>query len=83
MLWSVALLGKAAVVFGLLVSQPLATFVLAKGILVERLGCGPAQAARQLAEKGLKAALEANALRRRSSKWLSDSRKTVPPNRFT
>ena len=33
-LWAVALLGKAAVVFVLLESQPLATFVLAKGILV-------------------------------------------------
>ena len=33
-LWAMALLGKAAVVFVLLESQPLATFVLAKGILV-------------------------------------------------
>jgi hypothetical protein len=33
-LWAVVLLGKAAVVFVLLESQPLATFVLAKGIVV-------------------------------------------------
>ena len=33
-MWSAALLGKAGVVFTLLVSQPLGTFVLAKGILV-------------------------------------------------
>jgi intracellular septation protein A len=33
-LWAVALLAKAAVVYILLVSQPLDTFVLAKGILV-------------------------------------------------
>jgi hypothetical protein len=33
-LWAVALLGKAVVVFALLQSQPLATFVLAKGIVV-------------------------------------------------
>ena len=34
LLWATALLAKAAVVFVLLVSQPLATFVLAKGIVV-------------------------------------------------
>ncbi len=34
LLWSAALLGKAAVVFTLLVSQPLGTFVLAKGVVV-------------------------------------------------
>ncbi|HCB06129.1 MAG TPA: VC0807 family protein [Nocardioides sp.] len=33
-LWAIALLGKATVVFVLLESQPLATFVLAKAILV-------------------------------------------------
>ena len=33
-MWATALLAKAAVVFVLLVSQPLATFVLAKSILV-------------------------------------------------
>jgi len=33
-LWALVSLGKAAVVFSLLVSQPLSTFVLAKGILV-------------------------------------------------
>jgi hypothetical protein len=33
-LWAVALLGKAVVVFALLQSQPLSTFVLAKGIVV-------------------------------------------------
>jgi intracellular septation protein A len=33
-LWAVVLLGKAVVVFALLESQPLATFVLAKGIVV-------------------------------------------------
>ena len=34
LLWATALLAKAAVVFALLVSQPLATFVLAKSVLV-------------------------------------------------
>jgi hypothetical protein len=34
LLWATALLAKAAVVFTLLVSQPLTTFVLAKGIVV-------------------------------------------------
>ena len=34
LLWAAALLAKAAVVFTLLVSQPLGTFVLAKSILV-------------------------------------------------
>ena len=34
LMWAMALLAKAAVVFVLLVSQPLATFVLAKSILV-------------------------------------------------
>jgi hypothetical protein len=34
LLWAAALLGKAVVVFTLLESQPLGTFVLAKGILV-------------------------------------------------
>jgi hypothetical protein len=34
LLWAAALLGKAVVVFILLQTQPLATFVLAKGILV-------------------------------------------------
>ncbi len=34
LLWAAALLGKSAVVFTLLISQPLGTFVLAKSILV-------------------------------------------------
>jgi hypothetical protein len=34
LLWAVALLAKAAVVYTLLVSQPMGTFVLAKGIVV-------------------------------------------------
>lgn len=34
LLWAAALLGKAAVVFALLVSQPLGTFVLARSVVV-------------------------------------------------